>query len=125
MPIGVHRLRIASSSVRVVATVWSTLEGMPMARPNMTRRRLCAARVATCGVLLCASCGDADYGPYAIVGGACRDAFDCAPGAQCERGGDFPEGTCTLPCRDHLDCPRGTACVDVHGGMCLIACGSD
>ena len=66
-----------------------------------------------------------DFGPYEVDGGACRTDLDCAPGAHCERAGPFPDGTCTLQCRDHFDCPRGTACVDVHGGVCLIACGGD
>ena len=71
-------------------------------------------------------CGDDDfYGPYGIVGGACRGDLDCAPGVRCEHGGSFPDGTCALPCRDHLDCPAGTACVDVAGGVCLVACVSD
>lgn len=83
--------------------------------------------VALASVLLLPAlgCGDDDFNPYAIVGGACRDAFDCAPGVDCERGGDFPDGTCTLPCRSHRDCPGGTACVDVRGGLCLIACTND
>ena len=72
------------------------------------------------------SCNDDDHpNPYAFVGSACRDDRDCVLGAHCERGGDFPEGTCTIACRDHRECPLGGACVDVKGGLCLIACGSD
>jgi hypothetical protein len=70
-------------------------------------------------------CGDDAYAPYAIVGGACRSDFDCAPGADCESGGDFPDGTCALPCRGHFDCPQAAACVDVHGGVCLPRCSGE
>lgn len=74
-------------------------------------------------LLWIAACGDDEFvGPYGLVGGPCGDAFDCAPGLDCERGGDFPQGTCTLPCRGHYDCPVGTACADVAGGVCLVAC---
>jgi hypothetical protein len=77
---------------------------------------LCLSAVAFAG------CGDDDYAPYAIVGGACRGNIDCAPGADCQRGGDFPDGTCTLPCNSHLDCISGSACIDTQGGICLVAC---
>jgi hypothetical protein len=73
-------------------------------------------------LLVTASCGDDEYGPYTVVGTACRSDLDCAPGVRCLRGGSFPEGTCALPCRDHLDCTRGTACVDVDDGVCLVSC---
>lgn len=73
--------------------------------------------------MLAAACGDDEFvGPYGLVGGPCGSDFDCAPGIRCERGGEFPQGTCTLPCRGHYDCPIGTACVDVKGGVCLVAC---
>ena len=86
------------------------------------RKRL----IAGCALLLLSNaCGDDDHAPYEYVGHACRDDFDCAPGVDCETGGDFPDGTCTIPCRDHRDCPQGTACVDVHGGLCLVYCSSD
>lgn len=71
------------------------------------------------------SCGDDNYSPYSIVGTACRGDLDCAPGASCEQGGSFPDGTCALPCRGHFDCPAGTACVDTQGGVCLVACVND
>lgn len=70
-------------------------------------------------------CGDDDFGPYEVVGGACRSDLDCAPGAQCQRGGAFPDGTCTLPCNSHLDCPAVSACVEESGGVCLVACAND
>ena len=76
--------------------------------------------------LFVTSCDDDDHpNPYEFVGSACRDDRDCVLGAHCERGGDFPEGTCTNVCRDHRDCPPGSACANVKGGLCLIACGSD
>lgn len=74
---------------------------------------------------LAAACGDDDSNPYEFVGSACRADTDCVLGAHCEKGGDFPDGTCTFACRDHIECPAGSACVGVHGGLCLIACGSD
>lgn len=92
----------------------------------MKQLRFAASAIGALALLLLAtSCGDDDYGPYAIVGGACRGDLDCAPGVRCEEGGDFPDGTCALPCSDHLDCPHGTACVDEKGGVCLVACTSD
>ncbi|HMI93433.1 MAG TPA: hypothetical protein VK509_18805, partial [Polyangiales bacterium] len=70
-------------------------------------------------------CGDDDYGPYDVIGLSCRSEVDCAPGAECRGGGDFPDGTCTLPCNGHLDCPRFSSCVDTGGGLCLVACVND
>lgn len=73
-------------------------------------------------------CGDDDYGPYGpytIVGAECRADIDCEPGADCLRSGDFPGGTCSLPCNTHLDCTPGTACIDTQGGVCLVACAND
>jgi hypothetical protein len=83
--------------------------------------------ILACAVLAASAlaCGDDDFGPYAIVGGACRSDIDCAPGASCQRGGDFPSGTCTLPCATHFDCTNGTACIDIQGGICLVACAND
>ena len=76
--------------------------------------------------LFVTSCNDDDHpNPYAYVGSACRDDRDCGFGAHCERGGDFPDGTCATACGDHRQCPLGSACVDVKGGLCLVACGSD
>ena len=82
-----------------------------------------ALALGLCHALL--ACGDDDYAPYAVVGGACRNSLDCAPGAGCETGGDFPDGTCALPCRGHFDCPEFSACVDVRGGLCLPRCNND
>lgn len=90
-----------------------------------TRCRARLANVLWLVLVTAAACGDDDDGPYDFIGRSCRDDFDCAPGIECETGGDFPDGTCTLPCREHADCPRGAACVDVRDGVCLVACGSD
>src|SRR5690606_19167477 len=68
------------------------------------------------------ACGDDDMYYGDIVGAACRDDLDCAPGSHCERGGDFPDGTCTLVFRDHYDCPRAASCVDKKGGIRLPGC---
>jgi hypothetical protein len=58
-----------------------------------------------------------------LVGGDCRDNADCTE--RCVRGGDFPDGTCTIDCNDDIDCPRGTACVEREGGICLLLCDFD
>lgn len=57
-----------------------------------------------------------------LVGGACRDSNDCDPDSKCVRGKDYPDGTCTLSCRDDGECPSGTFCVDKEGGICLLGC---
>ena len=75
--------------------------------------------------VLLLACGDDDAGPYEVVGSACGSDLDCAPGAECARGGDFPDGTCTLRCNSHADCPPVSACSDKTGGVCLVACSSD
>jgi hypothetical protein len=95
-----------------------------MAR-SAVMKRIRLAVVLTIGMLALGSCGDDDHGPYTIVGGACLDDYDCLPGVECERGGSFPDGTCTLPCRTHRDCPNGTSCVNAAGGVCLVSCASD
>ncbi len=58
-----------------------------------------------------------------LVGGSCRDGGDCVE--RCVKGGDFPEGTCTVDCRDDRDCPGDTWCVDKSGGVCLLGCDAD
>jgi hypothetical protein len=62
-----------------------------------------------------------------LVGGPCLNEFDCmsggfCPGGQTLRDGDYPGGTCTVPCNEHDDCPATTACIDDHGGICLLQC---
>jgi hypothetical protein len=77
------------------------------------------------GATFITGCGDDDYLPYDVVGAACRDDFDCAPGVACEHGKEFGDGTCALACRGHLDCPPGAACIEAKGGVCLPTCGDD
>ena len=55
-----------------------------------------------------------------LVGATCRDSRDCVE--RCERGGDFPDGFCTIGCIDDRDCPSDTACTDTHGRVCLFPC---
>ena len=93
---------------------------------SATQHTLFTLVMLGCCALLALGCDDDDHpNPYVFVGSACSDDRDCAQGARCERGGDFPDGTCTFACRDHRDCPYGSACAEVRGGLCLIACGSD
>lgn len=86
----------------------------------MTPLRIALALLACSGLL--AACGDDD----AVgldgdrVGGACRDSNDCE--YRCQEGGDFPDGTCTLPCNVDDDCPLGTYCVHKEEGICLLGC---
>jgi hypothetical protein len=90
--------------------------------------RSAAHWIATCLVLAATTaCDDNDnVSPYETsVGLACRGDVDCAPGVSCEHGKEFGDGMCTYPCRDHFDCPGGSACVDVSGGSCLVACVDD
>ena len=58
-----------------------------------------------------------------LVGGPCLDDRDCMD--RCLRGGDYPDGTCTVSCSDDVDCPDSTWCVDKAGGVCLLGCGRD
>ena len=72
-----------------------------------------------------AVCGNDDSvgGNSAFVGGSCHGDGDCDD--MCAMGGDFPGGTCTVPCHEDNDCPEGTACIDKQGGICLLACHQD
>lgn len=73
-----------------------------------------------CGGFL-SGCGDDDVGFHGdLVGGPCRGGDDCQ--YRCQGGGDFPDGTCTLPCNIDEDCPFGTYCIDKEGGICLLGC---
>ena len=38
--------------------------------------------------------------------------------------GDFPDGTCSVPCSSDFGCPSGTKCIDKEGGVCLLLCQS-
>ncbi len=65
-----------------------------------------------------------DVGPEGdLVGGSCRDREDCVE--RCVKGGDFPDGTCTVDCHDDRDCPGDSWCVDKSGGVCLLGCDVD
>ncbi len=83
-------------------------------------RVLSFAFVSIASLVLFMACGD-DVGLGGdLVGGACLDSRDCE--GFCERGGDFPEGMCTIECRDSRDCPEDTWCIDKKGGICALAC---
>jgi hypothetical protein len=73
--------------------------------------------------LFLTACGDSVGNDGYTVGGPCATDRDCDE--LCERGSDFPGGTCTLACRDDRDCPSGTACIDKSGGICLLLCNFD
>lgn len=72
------------------------------------------------GALSCSHEDDVGHGGH-LVGGACLDHEDCVD--RCVRGGSYPDGTCTVDCRDDRDCPGGTYCVNEDGGICLLHCG--
>jgi hypothetical protein len=78
--------------------------------------------VVVLAVLALVACNEAEdvSNHGALVGGACVDSRDCE--GVCLRGGRFPEGTCSVECRDDEDCPLGTACIDREGGVCLLLC---
>ncbi len=82
--------------------------------------RIASLLLATFAFL--SACGDDDgvglFGDE--VGGPCRDSNDCQ--YRCQGGGDFPQGTCTLPCNIDDDCPLGTYCVKKEDGICLLGC---
>jgi hypothetical protein len=78
---------------------------------------------------LVVSCGSDSVDPISnegdVVGGPCTDFMDCAPDSYCETDSDFPDGICTLDCRDDRDCPEGSVCIDKQGGICLLLCNFD
>lgn len=70
---------------------------------------------------LATACGNDGVGnDGAYVGGSCQDDRDCDE--ECLRGGDFPDGTCSVSCKVDDDCPSGTYCIDKEGGQCLLSC---
>jgi hypothetical protein len=88
----------------------------------MNERQFSIPALLAFAALACFGCSDPDDvgTESAFVGGACQDNRDCE--GTCLRGGDFPEGTCSIDCRDDGDCPAGTACIDREGGTCLLLC---
>jgi hypothetical protein len=60
-----------------------------------------------------------------LVGGPCGGNDDCDLDAHCERGGDFPDGMCTLSCGSHDDCPFAARCIHKAGGVCMVECSAD
>lgn len=96
----------------------------------MKRMKRALLTVSVLISILSSACGDDDddyfvstVGP--LVGGPCIDNLDCVSGSFCAEGGDFPGGTCTVPCGDHGDCPGPSLCIDKMGGMCALACYDD
>jgi hypothetical protein len=77
------------------------------------------------GLALWAGCDDGVGNDGRFIGGPCDGDRDCSSSSRCVRGGDFPDGTCTISCRDDFDCPSGTACIDREGGICLLLCDFD
>jgi hypothetical protein len=58
-----------------------------------------------------------------LVGGPCLGNGDCSD--LCLEGGRYPDGTCSTECENDDDCPDGTWCIDLDGGVCLLACSDD
>lgn len=89
----------------------------------MTTRSMLGGAVIFAALLL-VQCYGNDVGFHGgVVGGDCHDDRNCAD--LCLGGKDFPQGTCTLECRDDLDCPHTTSCVEKSGGVCLLDCDVD
>ncbi len=72
------------------------------------------------GLVFFVGCDDDVGNDGTLVGGPCRSNSDCEE--YCETGGDFPEGMCTVECRDSQDCPSDTWCIDKKGGICALYC---
>ena len=66
------------------------------------------------------SCSDEVGTAGDLVGGACDVHGDCLE--RCVRGDAFPDGMCTLNCRDQHDCPLDSVCVENSGGICILLC---
>lgn len=56
------------------------------------------------------------------IGGPCTSMEDCDSESRCLTKDDFPEGTCTVGCRNQDDCPDDARCVEKEGGVCLLQC---
>jgi hypothetical protein len=92
-----------------------------MERMNTPRLVAYACTFLTAAALGLACGGVGNGSP--LVGGSCDKDRDCE--YECSKGGDFPDGTCTIGCDEDRECPGGTYCVDKDGGVCLLACGVD
>jgi len=81
-------------------------------------------RILLLGAVLAGCDGDGGVGVGGtLVGGPCAYHQDCAAGSTCLLDGDFPGGTCSVPCSAaYPDCPEGSSCVKAEGGHCLLAC---
>lgn len=58
-----------------------------------------------------------------LVGGPCKGHDDCDE--RCVKGGEWPDGMCTVSCDRDADCPSATACIEDDGGICAITCTVD
>lgn len=76
---------------------------------------------ALLGLALLHACGGVGV-EGTIVGGPCTTSEDCSSGSRCLTSGDFPGGTCTQNCSEHLDCPEGARCISKESGICLLEC---
>jgi hypothetical protein len=86
-----------------------------------TRARAFELAIAL-GLALAAACARDDV--TRELGGPCADDAECALGARCLRGPEWPEGFCTHACADADDCPAGASCAaDV--AACLLTCWDD
>jgi hypothetical protein len=57
------------------------------------------------------------------VGARCEEANDCDE--ICLSGRDYPDGFCSVGCRNDDDCPDDTVCVRDEEGTCQVACEED
>ncbi len=64
--------------------------------------------------------GDSVGNDGSTVGGPCTSSSQCD--SECQLGGDFPQGVCTLRCNTDEDCPGGSFCIDKEDGICLLGC---
>ena len=69
-------------------------------------------------------CGDGEA-DLAAVGAECGSDAHCARGSTCMRGGDYPDGMCTIRCSHSGQCPDYAVCADKDGGVCLVTCSVD
>jgi hypothetical protein len=81
----------------------------------LNRVLLLASFVALFGL----SCGG---DKFTEVGAECRGDSDCAADSFCLRGGDYPDGLCTVSCDHSGHCPSHTECIDREGGICMVTC---